>query len=146
MAQERDNDTPAASQQLPPPGWYADPVGAGLRWWDGSVWTEQVEGRPPVRESEPPPGAVPAAPPAQTVGGGRGRRFRVGLAVLAVALVVGGLVALIASGSGDDGQAAFNKCQRDSRPTFDAMQELGSHLDVGVVQADYASEAGDVQA
>jgi hypothetical protein len=145
MAQERDNDNPAAPQ-LPPPGWYPDPSGAGLRWWDGAVWTEQVGGPPPAPESEPPPGAAPAAPSAQVVGGGRGRRFRVGLAALAVALVVGGLVALIASGSGDDGQAAFTECQRDSRPTFAAMQELGSHLDVGVVQADYAAEVGDVQA
>ena len=22
------------------PGWYQDPAGAGLRWWDGSTWTE----------------------------------------------------------------------------------------------------------
>lgn len=25
------------------PGWYADPLGAGLRWWDGSRWTEHVQ-------------------------------------------------------------------------------------------------------
>lgn len=144
MAQERDNDTPAPPQ-LPPPGWYADPARAGLRWWDGTAWTEQVGGPPPARESEPPPGAAPAAPPAQLVGGGRGRRLRVVLTVLAVVLV-GGLVALIASGSGDGAQAAYAECQRDSRPTFAAMQELGSHLDVGVVQTDYAAEVGDVQA
>lgn len=144
MAQERDNDNPAAPQ-LPAPGWYPDPAGAGQRWWDGERWTEQVGPLPPARESEPPPGAAPAAPPAQSVGGGRGRRFRVGLAVLAVVLV-GGLVALIASGSGDDAQATYAECQRDTRPTFAAMGELGSHLNVGVVQADYAAEVGDVQA
>jgi len=131
----------AAPQQLPPPGWYLDPAGAGQRWWDGERWTEQVGPLPPARESEPPPGAAPA----QSVGGGRGRQFRVGLAVLAVVLV-GGLVALIASGSGEDAQAAYAECQRDSRQTFAAMQELGSHLDVGMVQADYATEVGDVQA
>jgi hypothetical protein len=145
MAQEHDNKSPAAPQ-LPAPGWYPDPAGAGQRWWDGQRWTEQVGPLPPARESEPPPGAAPAAPPAQSVGGGgRGRRFRVGLAVLAVVLV-GGLVALITSGSNGDAQAAYSECQRDSRPTFAAMQELGSHLDVGVVQADYAAEVGDVQA
>lgn len=25
--------------QLPPAGWYDDPEGAGLRWWDGQQWT-----------------------------------------------------------------------------------------------------------
>ena len=27
---------------LPPPGWYPDPVraGVGLRWWDGFRWTD----------------------------------------------------------------------------------------------------------
>jgi Protein of unknown function (DUF2510) len=24
----------------PPPGWYADQSAPGLRWWDGSQWTE----------------------------------------------------------------------------------------------------------
>lgn len=144
MAQDHDNDNPAAPQ-LPAPGWYPDPAGAGQRWWDGQRWTEQVGPPPPARESEPPPGTAPVAPPAQLIGGGRGRRFRVGLAVVGVALV-GGIVALIATGSDGDAQAAFADCQRDSRPTFAAMQELGSHLDVGVVQADYAAEVGDVQA
>lgn len=145
MAQERDNDNPAAPQ-LPAPGWYPDPAGAGLRWWDGEGWTERVGGPPSPAESQPPPGAAPAAAPSVAMDGGeRGRPFRAGLAVLCLA-IVGGLVALIASGSGDDAQAAYAECQRDSRPTFAAMQELGSHLDVGVVQADYAAEVGDVQA
>ena len=29
--------------QTTPPGWYPEPsAGAGLRWWDGSAWTEHV--------------------------------------------------------------------------------------------------------
>lgn len=28
--------------QIPPAGWYADPEGAGLRWWDGQRWTEHL--------------------------------------------------------------------------------------------------------
>ncbi len=31
------------------PGWYPDPWGGqGLRWWDGSNWTEHVQGQPPA--------------------------------------------------------------------------------------------------
>lgn len=29
-----------------PPGWYPDPQGAGLRWWDGVRWTEHISDRP----------------------------------------------------------------------------------------------------
>ena len=29
------------------PGWYPDPWGGqGLRWWDGSGWSEHVQGQP----------------------------------------------------------------------------------------------------
>ena len=31
---------PGAMSELPSPGWYEDPQGTGLRWWDGSQWTE----------------------------------------------------------------------------------------------------------
>jgi hypothetical protein len=30
------------SSSLPPAGWYENPQGPGLRWWDGAQWTEQV--------------------------------------------------------------------------------------------------------
>jgi TctA family transporter len=29
------------SRMLPPPaGWYPDPAGGAMRWWDGNRWTE----------------------------------------------------------------------------------------------------------
>lgn len=32
---------------VPLPGWYADPTAPeGLRWWDGSAWTEHMRSRP----------------------------------------------------------------------------------------------------
>jgi hypothetical protein len=31
-----------ATTGTPPAGWYADPSGAGQRWWDGGRWTEHV--------------------------------------------------------------------------------------------------------
>ena len=36
----------AAGPPSPPPGWYPDPQGGGLRWWDGQRWTEHVADRP----------------------------------------------------------------------------------------------------
>ena len=47
---------PAAS--TPAAGWYADPSGTGgMRWWDGTAWTENVT--PPT---PPAPPAAPVAP------------------------------------------------------------------------------------
>jgi hypothetical protein len=36
----------AADPAAAPPGWYADPQGAGLRWWDGQRWTEHTSPPP----------------------------------------------------------------------------------------------------
>lgn len=45
------------------PGWYDDPQGRGMRWWDGAAWTDHVrQAAPPP----PPPAAPPAAPPPPT--------------------------------------------------------------------------------
>jgi hypothetical protein len=30
----------------PPPNWYPDPEGDGLRWWDGTQWTEHRAPKP----------------------------------------------------------------------------------------------------
>jgi hypothetical protein len=27
---------------MTPPGWYPDPAGNGLRWWDGNNWAEHT--------------------------------------------------------------------------------------------------------
>lgn len=44
----------AAAGRLPPPapGWYPEPGGASLRWWDGYRWTE-------ARQASSPPPAPP---------------------------------------------------------------------------------------
>jgi len=33
---------PPPSAQNPDPGWYPNPTGIGLRWWDGTRWTDHV--------------------------------------------------------------------------------------------------------
>lgn len=41
------------SSSLAPAGWYRDPLGLPqLRWWNGTMWTNQIED---------PPAAVPAS-------------------------------------------------------------------------------------
>jgi hypothetical protein len=57
--------------QAPPAGWYQDPGGPGLRYWDGAQWTQHVRsldpGTQPVATfpvvAEPAPQPVAAGPP-----------------------------------------------------------------------------------
>lgn len=37
----------------PNPGWYPDPKGMGLRWWDGIRWTEATH-EPPTNVTHEP--------------------------------------------------------------------------------------------
>jgi hypothetical protein len=41
----------------PPPNWYPDPEGDGLRWWDGTQWPEHrapgQAGQQPAHQSQP---------------------------------------------------------------------------------------------
>ena len=52
------------TQQAPVPGWYQDPQGQGLRWWDGTGWTTHVQqSAPPATPAEPASQPAPAAAP-----------------------------------------------------------------------------------
>jgi uncharacterized membrane protein YcjF (UPF0283 family) len=52
---------PMSSVALPPPGWYPDPSGDGIRWWSGAEWTHHAAQQSqsahpasqPVREKRP---------------------------------------------------------------------------------------------
>ncbi len=48
------------TEATPSAGWYADPYGAGMRYWDGQAWTRHVhpaprpaKGAPPVKRRSP---------------------------------------------------------------------------------------------
>lgn len=137
--------------QSPPAGWYSDPEGSGLRWWDGTRWTEQVRDKPQPGASQPPPGAEtvsggqPREPCSADSGGiGNRRRLFFGGAVVAILLAAG--AALAFSMGGGDSRAAYENCRRQTQPVFASIEDLRSHLDVGVVQSDYAHEVGDANA
>ena len=57
--------TETAGQQAPVPGWYQDPQGAGLRWWDGSGWTTHTQESPPPAAPQATASQAPAAPQPQ---------------------------------------------------------------------------------
>lgn len=59
------------TQAAPAAGWFADPYGQGLRWWDGTQWSEHVHATPvqaPVEAAAPAePTPAAQAQPALTV-------------------------------------------------------------------------------
>lgn len=62
----------------PAAGWFADPAGqSGLRWWDGTAWTEHTAPWP-----DPAPAPAPTPPP---------RRRSRALIITLVVVVIGGL-------------------------------------------------------
>jgi len=142
--------SPSAPPPQPPPaGWYSDPEGIGLRWWDGRQWTQHVNIAAATAQSEPPPGSVPLGEGLPASGGGdlgSPRRSGILSSVVAVAVASIGIGIVILATSGSDSQATYSECRRDVQPTLTAMQGLGSHLNVGVIESDYAAEVGDVQA
>lgn len=120
----------------PPAGWYPDPDREGLRWWDGKGWTEHFSASSAAAPSAQRPDGQDRRP---------SRRTRAVLLAVAVLAVLGG-VAVARSLSSSDPLAAYAECQRDVQPVFTGLQDLGSHLDVGLVQSDYTAEVGDVKA
>jgi Protein of unknown function (DUF2510) len=78
----------------PGPGWYPDPEGRGLRWWDGSAWTDHYAAS--VQPVTQPPSSGPSSSPGgggSKKGGGGIIRWLVGL-IAAVAVIVIGLLLL----------------------------------------------------
>jgi hypothetical protein len=42
-------NTMSSPESAPPPGWYSDGSGEGLRWWNGREWTEHRNGPAPTQ-------------------------------------------------------------------------------------------------
>lgn len=51
------------------PGWYQDPKGANLRWWDGTAWTEHVHAQAAPAPTGEAGSARSAVVPAEKAGG-----------------------------------------------------------------------------
>jgi hypothetical protein len=92
-----------------PAGWYDDPSGQGLRWWDGNQWTEHVHTAETAAAASGDAGAAQGereAPPPQLV---KLRESIQARGAKGVGMVLGGLVlvivvvALLLSGGSDEG-------------------------------------------
>jgi hypothetical protein len=102
-------DTPGGSGI--PAGWYDDPSGEGLRWWDGEQWTEHVHSAESAaaatgaadlgtgpREGKPPRDLVKLRESIR----GRGVKA-VGMVLGAIVLVIVVVALLISGGSDNNG-------------------------------------------
>jgi hypothetical protein len=94
-----------------PAGWYDDPSGQGLRWWDGEAWTEHVHAAESAAAAA---GASAAggereAPPPELVRLRESIRSRgakgIGL-VLGAAVLVIVVIALLVSGGSEGGSGS----------------------------------------
>jgi hypothetical protein len=92
-----------------PAGWYDDPSGQGLRWWDGAQWTEHVHTVESAAAATGDAGVAQGereAPPPQLV---KLRESIQARGAKGVGMVLGGLVlvivvvALLLSGGSDEG-------------------------------------------
>jgi hypothetical protein len=95
-----------------PAGWYDDPSGQGLRWWDGDAWTEHVHTAESAAAAagESTAGGEQEVPPPELVKLRESIRSKgakgVGVALGAVVLVIVVIALLVSGGSEDSGANA----------------------------------------
>ena len=103
------SETPGGSGGIPA-GWYDDPSGSGLRWWDGEQWTEHVHTAESAAAASggSASGSKEGKPPRDLVKLRERIRAR---GVKGVGIVLGGIVvvivviALLVSGGGESSNA-----------------------------------------
>lgn len=59
----------SAAGTTPAAGWYPDPAGAGLRWWDGTAWTEHLTAAAPAAPETAASAAEPRFAPLSSASG-----------------------------------------------------------------------------
>ncbi len=103
-------ETPGGSEI--PAGWYDDPSGAGLRWWDGEQWTEHVhtaESAAAATGTTETSGSREGKPPRDLVKLRERIRARgskgVGIVLGAIVVVIV-VIALLVSGGSDNSSSA----------------------------------------
>jgi hypothetical protein len=102
------SETPGGSAI--PAGWYDDPSGAGLRWWDGEQWTEHVHTPESAAAAggASPDGSREGKPPRELVKLRERIRARgikgVGIVLGAIVVVIV-VIALLVSGGGESSNA-----------------------------------------
>jgi hypothetical protein len=103
-----------------PAGWYDDPSGPGLRWWDGERWTEHVHtaesaaaatGDEGEGEREAPPPQLVKLRESIQAKGAKG----VGMVLGAVVLVI--VVVALLLGGGSDSNSSANPAGTKAPPT-----------------------------
>ncbi|MFO6453331.1 MULTISPECIES: DUF2510 domain-containing protein [unclassified Aeromicrobium] len=128
------------NQQQPPAGWYDDPAGSGgRRYWNGSAWTEQVQGVPGATGSDPrerlpegwmllngqrvPLGQTQSVPQRRPSGiGGNAVAALVVLTVAVLALVTAGLLASVDTDPTPVEQPTFEVEELDDYQDFEDLE------------------------
>ncbi len=143
MAQERDNDNTAAPQ-LPAPGWYPDPAGAGQRWWDGERWTEQV-GDPPLAPMSQPDPLLPSSPAAAPQPLGFGAKA---LLVVVVLALLGGVSEVAGCSGSTDVAVIGHNCIPNGDGSVHVQGELrndGSHDETAIIEFTLTLYGGETE-
>jgi hypothetical protein len=114
-----------------PAGWYDDPSGQGLRWWDGERWTEHVHtaesaaaaaGEYGEGEREAPPPQLVKLRESIHAKGAKGVGMVLGAVVVAIVVV-----ALLLSGGSDN---SGNAAQPGATPTTNSSAILQQQIKV----------------
>lgn len=114
---------PAKDSLTPAPGWYPDPEGSELRWWDGQQWSEH---RQPV------PAASPAATP-QPLGAGA----KVVLVIIVLVLIGAASKLTGCSVGSSDVAVVGHKCIPNGDGSVHVQGELrndGSHDETAIIE------------